>query len=202
MTKIIQIRKRNIVLTFLAVLGIAFLAIEWNGIPQKFLGKEKETAPAATLAAESKMERQPAQKNGETTETTANVVKMPGEVALSGDKGANFFVEYRLDRQRARGQRLELLREIINNPASEKEARNKAQQEILTISKNISRELELENLIRAKGFDDAIVFLEEDSANVVVKSENVTPEEATRICDLVARGTGIPEQNIIIIPQK
>lgn len=202
MTKIIQIRKRNIVLTFLAVLGIAFLAIEWSGIPQKFLGKEKETAPAATLAAESKMERQPAQKNGETTETTANVVKMPGEVALSGDKGANFFVDYRLDRQRARGQRLELLREIINNPASEKEARNKAQQEILTISKNISRELELENLIRAKGFDDAIVFLEEDSANVVVKSENVTPEEATRICDLVARGTGIPEQNIIIIPQK
>jgi len=72
----------------------------------------------------------------------------------------------------------------------------------MTISENISMEMELESLIRAKGFVDAVVYLKDNNATVVVKSGAVTPEEAARICDLVSRGTGMSEQNIVIIPTR
>jgi len=202
MAKLIRIRWRSLVLFFLAILGIIFWAIGWSGIPQRLMNNENATAPAATLAAESESEGQPAGDHKPTSPATANIVKMPGEMAAADNNGADYFIDSRLGRQRARGQQLETLRTIINNPASDREIRTEAQQALMTISKNISREVELENLIRAKGFDDVVVYLKENGADVVVKSDGLTPEEAARICDLVARGTGISEQNVVIIPTK
>lgn len=201
MAKLVRIRRRSIMLFFLAIVGIAFLAIGWSGIPQKMLGIDEAT-PAATLATESKEKLQSGEEGEQTSPATTNVIKMPEEIAATGDNGSNYFVDYRLGRQRARGQRLEYLREIVNNPSSDPQVRSEAQEAIMAISNNSFLETELENLIKAKGFDDAVVSLKDDSANVVVKSENLTTEEAARISDLVARGTGVTEQNIVIIPKK
>ncbi|MTI84162.1 MAG: SpoIIIAH-like family protein [Firmicutes bacterium] len=175
MPRLIRISWRNLMLFFLALIGIIFFAIGWNGLPEE----ENETSP-----------------------TSANVIKMPVDAPEKDNGGANYFVDSRMGRQRARGQQLETLRGIINNPASKQEIRSEAQQSIMTISENISMEMELESLIRAKGFDDSVVYLKDNNATVVVKSAALTPEEAARICDLVSRGTGMSEQNIVVIPTR
>ncbi len=199
MTRLISIRWRNLILAFLTVIGLLMLALGWSGIPQKITNSAGESNHAAPVASQGNGDTEtPAGE--ESSPATANVITMPGQAASEDDGGTNYFVDSRLERQRARGQEIETLRTIINNPSSDEEIRSEAQQQVMAISKNISLEMELENLIRAKGFDDAVVYLKDESANVVVKSGALTTEEAARICDIVARGAGISEQNIVIIP--
>lgn len=209
MIKIIKIRWRHILLFSCAVLGIALIALGWSGIPEKIWGTSNNGHLQGELDTNSDVNNEDNNKNnsldyeetGSLQAATAGLTGIPGELVTSTSEDDSFFIDYRLDRQQIRGQRLELLREIINNPSSDIQTRNQAQAEVMAIGKNISQEMELENLIRAKGFDDAAVFLEEDNVSVVVFSESLTTEQVARIGDLVARGTGIPEQNIIIIPR-
>jgi stage III sporulation protein AH len=61
--------------------------------------------------------------------------------------------------------------------------------------------MELENLIRARGFQDAAVFLDNESVTVVVQpGEKMTADaENDAIAELVSKSTGVAENNVIII---
>ena len=113
-----------------------------------------------------------------------------------------FFIEYRLERERVRGQQVEWLREIINSANVDTNTRKQAQQELYLISKNIVKEMQLESLIQAKGVAYAIVILQDKAITVVVQSEELVDEQTTLIAELVAHNTEIPVSDIIIISKK
>lgn len=113
----------------------------------------------------------------------------------------DFFVEYRLERDRTRGQRIEWLREVINNADSAGETRQKAQELLLAISSKMEKEIELESLLRAKGFKDAAVIADERAVTVVVTADKLSAGESAEINSLVYRKTGVDAQNIVIIPK-
>jgi len=116
-------------------------------------------------------------------------------------EGSGFFVEYRLERERSRGHQIEIAREIINNVNSDPDIRKKAQEQLYVISSNLQKELEVESLIRAKGYRDAVVFLEGKTVTVVIQSKDMNQEDAIKITDLVSRSTQVNPQNIVIIPK-
>lgn len=139
-----------------------------------------------------------------TSSDNASYIEQGGDLAqeptASPNDSSEFFIEYRLERERTRGQQVEWLREITNNPNADAETRKKAQEQLYNLSQNVGKEMETENLIRAKGFDDAVVLLQHDkAATVVVRVKELTTDDAAKIADLVARNTGIPPSNIIII---
>jgi stage III sporulation protein AH len=123
------------------------------------------------------------------------------EASATVKESSDFFVEYRLERDRTRGQRIEWLREVINNVNSAGETRQKAQDHLLTISSKMEKEIELENLLRAKGFEDAAVMADERAVTVIVTSEKLSAGESSEINNLVSRRTGVDAQNIVIIPK-
>jgi stage III sporulation protein AH len=110
----------------------------------------------------------------------------------------DFFVEYRVERDRLRSERMDLLREVAKNSKDEDGPRLKAQDTIIKITVDKQKELEVENMIKAKGFADAIVFLGENSINVIVKANTLAKEEVIQIADLIVRGTGIGPEHITI----
>ena len=57
----------------------------------------------------------------------------------------------------------------------------------------------MENLIKAKGFEDCVVFISSDVVNVVVTSDGLTQEQAAQINELVASHTDMPTSKIQII---
>ncbi|MDQ0286549.1 stage III sporulation protein AH [Desulfofundulus luciae] len=185
----ILIQKRILLAFLLGLLGLTLLVLGWQGAP----GQMKRQDDGAPVSANN----MPAARG-----TAAGTVpESPRQVKDVSRDGAAFFVEYRLDRERTRGQQLELLREIINNPQAAAETRRTAQERLLAISQSMAREVEVENLIRAKGFKDAAVCLDDRGATVVVQAARISPEEATRIAELVSRGAGVPEQDVVIIPR-
>ncbi|MGB9839961.1 SpoIIIAH-like family protein [Thermovenabulum sp.] len=114
----------------------------------------------------------------------------------------NFFIDYRLERDRLRSQEADYLREIINNPNASKESKEKAQKDLIALAQKIEKEMMMENLIKAKGFEDSVVILAENSANVVVKSGGLQPNEVAQITDIVNRITGLPLDKITIVERK
>ncbi|MGN0975107.1 MAG: SpoIIIAH-like family protein, partial [Gemmiger sp.] len=70
---------------------------------------------------------------------------------------------------------------------------------------NITAESELETQIKAKGFADCVVFLNEGKANITVMTENdaLTSEEVTQIRDVVLRKcSGLSAQDITVVEVK
>jgi stage III sporulation protein AH len=112
-----------------------------------------------------------------------------------------FFVEYRLQRERARGQQVEILREIINSPSSAGDTRQVAQDQLLGISRSVAKEARVENLLKARGYRDAVVCVDQKGVTVVVESPGLNSPEEARLIELVSRETGFGEQGIIIVPK-
>jgi stage III sporulation protein AH len=183
--KIITPKRNNILLVALTLVAVALIAIGYVGIG--------EDLPVETTTT-SIIENEPQTPTVENT----NVVNQQRQ---ADKNSAEFFIEYRLERERTRGQQVEWLREIINNENADAETRKKAQEQLYTISQNIGREMEIENLIRAKGYNDAVVLLQDKVVTVVVRSKELATDDVAKIAELVSRNTGISLQNIVIIPK-
>lgn len=70
----------------------------------------------------------------------------------------NYFVEYRLSRDKLRANLVERLEDIVNNSNTDEKVRTEAQTEIMKIGKLSEKELQIEGLVKSKGFDEALVF--------------------------------------------
>lgn len=110
----------------------------------------------------------------------------------------DFFIEFRLERDRVRSQQMDVLREIIHNPNTDADNRREAHSLLLQASQNLEQEMGLEGLIKAKGFRDAVVFIKPDQVHVVIKAEKLEEKQVVQIGDLVRGMCGVPLEAIVI----
>lgn len=110
------------------------------------------------------------------------------------------FSEYKLERERMRSRQVELLQNLAYDSNSERERKDQAQVDLQTFIEKISRETEIENLLKAQGYLDALVLLDQEAITVVVPVTLVR-EEAARIGELVHRLTGIRLERITIVDE-
>ena len=114
-------------------------------------------------------------------------------LAMSTD----FFTEYRLERDRIRSERSDLLREIIQNSKTD-ESRQKAQDAVLKMVLEKQRESEMENLIKARGFSDALVLMRDNSVSAIVKTQSLTREDVLQVAEVISRVSGFRQEDITI----
>ncbi|MCG1012685.1 SpoIIIAH-like family protein [Tepidanaerobacter sp. GT38] len=115
---------------------------------------------------------------------------------------SDFFIEYKLERDRLRGQEADYLKELINNPNASAESKEKAQQELIALSQKVEKEMIVENLIKAKGFEDAVIFFSDEYVNIVIKTDGLLQKDIAQITDIVTKTTGFPIDKITIIERK
>ncbi len=118
-------------------------------------------------------------------------------VETAAPAASDFFTEYRLERDRVRSERTDLLREILRGAKTD-EARLKAQEAVLKLALDKQRESEMENLIKARGFADAIVFARDNSVSAVVKTQALSRDEVVQVADVIARVSGVRPEDIVI----
>lgn len=189
------IRWRTIGLLAAVVLGLGMLILGWLEFPGK-LAKRGNDELTSTKNSSTIYETQKDQYQLEKSDTL-NTGKASGNKNSSGE--TEFFTEYRLEREQINGRQAELLREIINNPASSSQVRQQAQEGLLAISNKLSKEIEAEQILRARGFKNNTVCLEDKRATVVVQADNLSSRDNADIRQVVSWGTGVDEKNIIII---
>ncbi len=126
-----------------------------------------------------------------------------GDAAFVSAEGTNdYFAQVRLSRMTSRDEAVETLSMILNGGDLSDEETAVYTNESITLSQLTESESKIENLIKAQGFSDCVVFLNDSTASVVVKSEGLKVEQAAQIKDILLTEVTIPAENIRIFEVK
>ena len=113
---------------------------------------------------------------------------------------ANFFTSCREDKLATRNYQIEIYDSIIASSSDASEVEN-AKAEKAKIAANMEKELTLESLIAATGYEDVIVTNADDNMNVFVKtSMGLNANEVAKILSILTRETKVLATNVKIIP--
>lgn len=125
----------------------------------------------------------------------------PGEaVMVSNTIGADYFSSAKLSREQTRAKNKETLMEIVNNKNLSSSDKKAAVDEVAQITEAAGKESAAEMMLEAKGFEEVMVSINENGADVVVDAEELTSQQMTQIVDIVKRQTGIAASKIVITP--
>lgn len=137
-----------------------------------------------------------------------NTAKNYGEaqlVSVVKDAGTSFFESARLSRDKARDEALETLKKALKNAKLTNEEKNALTEKLSAQVSSITAAAELESLIKAKGFADCLVALDETGASVTVMTETGTlnGDQVARIRDAVLnRCPQLSAQQLTIVEVK
>lgn len=115
---------------------------------------------------------------------------------------AGYFAQYRAERLSNRNEELLQLDSVLSAAENGSDEYAAALTMKTNITANTEKEMLLETLIKAYGFDDAVVVigLDSDNVNVIAKSGDLTTDDAIAIYTIIQEETAISPENVKIIP--
>ncbi len=128
------------------------------------------------------------------TETSKEI-----KAQLSSEKNmkkASYILDMKMNREKQRNELVQDLNEMINNPSTTEESRKEASNMKLNIVKTQEKELQIENLLSTKGYEEALVYISDNKVNVVVNEAKLEKKDAAKIFDLVAEQANVKYENI------
>lgn len=124
-----------------------------------------------------------------------------GSTSVGGDadEEENYFTSTAINRQEARDEAIDVLKLVTENAEASEEARAEAQERISQIAVDIQNEANIETLVKAKGFEECVAVISEDSVSVIVSAESLQASDTAKILSIVYETTGISPSKVSII---
>ena len=110
----------------------------------------------------------------------------------------DYFINSRLDRDKMYSQMLESYQKILDNINVSAEQKAIATEEIAKINNQKNSIMIAENLIKTKGLEDVVIFINIDSISVIVKADELSKEEIAQIQNIVTRELNAEIENVHI----
>ena len=208
-------RKNQIIIAALAVMIAAAGYLNYSG--RLFGGEDDAAQTSADLANQELLdisEEDVAAKaddiesqdgdadtagDGESGEDGA-VDGTPGEAVLTSGDASAVVAQAKVTREQVRAKSKEDLLSIIDNENLSDEQKQTAVNQMVQMTDLAEKETAAETLLASKGFDEAVVSLAADSADVVVNAADLSEANRAQIEDIITRKTGVAAQNIVITP--
>ncbi len=120
----------------------------------------------------------------------------------SGDvyTSSSFFITCKTDRTTTRNESIEYYNNILQSSASSNEAKLNAEEQIGLLIEAMTMEVNMEGLIKAKGFSEALVNYTSTYINILVQSSELTETEVAQIVDIIQSQVERDIDYIKIIP--
>lgn len=129
---------------------------------------------------------------------TGNMGENTGNTDNVQNVSDNYFASALVSRQRARDEALEVLQGVIDTAGNSEEVKNQALNDISKLAMAIEQEANIETLIMAKGFQNCVAIINDDSARIIVSASGLTPTQLAQINAIVYEQAGILPVNITI----
>ena len=174
------------------------------------LGDVELVSSNSLIVSENIIENKVVNKNqNEVENEIENKVEEENEVEKENDDGNrvenintnfsdDYFVKTRLDRENMYSKMLESYEKIINNDQITSDQKAIAVQEIDNINKYKNGIMISENLIKNKGFKDAVILINNNSVSVVVKKDMLLETDIVKIQNIIETKLGFKIENISI----
>ncbi len=133
--------------------------------------------------------------NTEAAQTSSNNKNAETDTSESEDY---YFTTSKLERNTMYSELLETYQEMYNDTNATAEAKSDALSKINEINNTKNAIMISENLILAKGFKDAVIFANEGSVSVIIKTEELKQEDVAQIQNIVSRELNVGAEIIHI----
>ena len=121
-------------------------------------------------------------------------------VLVSNTVTGDYFEAAKLSREQTRAKNKETLLELVNSNTASEAQKEKAMNEIVAMTAVNEKETATENLLAAKGFQDVVVTIVDDSVDVIVNAESLKEQQIAQIEDVVKRKLECASDKIVISP--
>lgn len=121
-------------------------------------------------------------------------------VLVNNTVTGDYFEAAKLSREQTRAKNKETLLELVNSDSASEAQKEKAMNEIVAMTSINEKETATENLLAAKGFQDVVVTIVDDSVDVIVNAESLTEQQIAQIEDVVKRKSECASDKIVISP--
>lgn len=133
------------------------------------------------------------------TTTTENIVEEEtAQTSSTNTTKDEYFTKSKLERDTMYSQMIETYENVLNSNNSLETQKQTATQEITKINELKNSIMICENLIKTKGFENCIVFVNGESISVIVGITELKQEEVAQIQNIVARELSSKVENIHI----
>lgn len=119
-------------------------------------------------------------------------------VQTNSNNSNDYFAKSKLERDTMYSQMLETYEKVLNSGNSLETQKQVATQEIQKINETKNSIMICENLIKTKGFDKSIIFVNGDSVSVIVGANEIKQEEVAQIQNIISREMKKEIENIHI----
>lgn len=166
-----KIKKRGAIYGVIALLLCVAVYLNWSYVD----------TPDELLAAD--------QTNPDSTETSGTA------------EDQDYFAASRLSREQARDEAVSTLKELSESETADQTAKDEAAAQISALAEDSVTEANIESMIRAKGYEDAVVMIGDESVNVVVAPPEggLQATDVTVIKDIVVAEAGVTSGQIKIV---
>ena len=128
----------------------------------------------------------------ESNETTNKTLETNSKVS------DEYFTASKLGRDTMYSQIIDSYQKIIDNDGISQEQKSIATQEITKINNTKNAIMISENLIKTKGFEDVVIFVNDKSINIILKCEKIEQDKIAQVQNIVARELNADIENIHI----
>ena len=191
------LKKNQVMIAALAVMIAAAGYLNYTG---RLFGTEKDdtTQTSADLTNQELLdisEEDTATGSEDILSNDSETEGTPGEAVLT-----NTTAETTVAREQVMAQSKETLQSIIDNKNLSDEQKQDAVDQMVALTKRAELEADIESLMAAKGFSEAVVSIGDDSVDVVVKAEELTDANRAKIEEILTRKTEVSPEGIVITP--
>ena len=197
-------KKNQIVIAALAVMVAAAGYLNYSG---KIFGQKNEVKETGSEMASKELldisDEDTAGTDGEIQVADGSendVTGNPGEAVLASGTASSLAAEAKVNREQVRAKNKETLQAIIDDANISEEQKADAVTQLVEMTKRAEQENAIETLLAGKGFQDAVVSLTEDSADVVVDVADLSDAKRAQIEDIVTRKAEVNAANVVITP--
>ena len=193
-------KRQLTILTLILALGVAvYLNWEYAKTDSSFVLPTQTQAEEDALLANAQAEDAPVME--------ALPDKNYGEaqlVSVSENSSGQYFETARLTRTKTRDEALDKLQQSLKATGLTDEEKAQLKDTLSSTISNISLESDIENLVKAKGFADCVVFIDGENVDLAVKTgpEGLSKNEVAQLRDIILGKVQTSAQNISIVEVK
>ena len=188
-------RKNQLVVTALALLiAVAGYFNYTYDADENEIATMAEKSNQKTKETKDSKEKKTAQADESMGDETAGETVLTESDSIAISKAASL----KMDREQTRAAGKATLLDVVNNKELTEQERKSAVDGLAKMTDMAERESACEMMLQSKGFEEAIVSISGDGADVIVNKKEVTDAERAQIEDVIHRKGGVAPDHIVI----
>lgn len=189
------VKKRSIVIIAMVLVLVAIAYLNY-----RLAGSNPNDGTTVNAGLDDTEETPAADKtvSDDTDNTTDDGVVMVSDVTTAND---TYFRDFRFERESTRTKEIDQIKSVVGSAKEGSKDLADAQKKLLEVTNTMEKELAVEQLIKAKGFKDAVLLINGTSYNVIIAKKDLSKEEVAIITEIVKRETGSEINYIKITPR-